>query len=139
MFATRTRIKAAACLFCQWRTFSVSARQFATPGKQLPPSKPNTTTKAPPASDAQSAPAAGDAAAKDKKKEDPAESGPLAQAPRGYGKKVKEFTPTALGRPIGMRTPPKAGENTGIDTRSLQQRRDDFVNYEKHLQRREYL
>lgn len=67
------------------------------------------------------------------------ESGPLANAPRAYGKKLDTFTPTHLSRPIGMHNPPNPGENTGIDTRTLQQKRDDFVNYEKHLKKREML
>jgi ATPase complex subunit ATP10 len=65
--------------------------------------------------------------------------GPLANAPRSYGRAVKEFTPTPLARPIGMNHPPSAGENTGIDKRSLKQRKADFTNYDKHLERRQYL
>ncbi|KAM7188848.1 mitochondrial ATPase [Rhypophila sp. PSN 637] len=140
MFTTRTRIKAATCLFCQWRSFSISARQFATPGK-LPPASSTSKTPTPAAASSSSTAqpqATPKEAAKDAKP-DPAKAGPLAHAPRGYGKKLESFTPTPLGRPIGMNTPPKAGENTGVDTRTLQQRRDDFVNYEKHLERREYL
>lgn len=72
--------------------------------------------------------------------EKPAPSpGPLAHSPRSYGKRMDEFEPTVLPRPIGMPYAPKPGENTGVDTRSIKERRDDFVNWEKHLKRREEL
>ncbi|GAW22943.1 hypothetical protein ANO14919_124900 [Xylariales sp. No.14919] len=64
---------------------------------------------------------------------------PLADAPRSYGKRVEEFTPTPLSRPIGLPYPPEIGQNTGIDHRTLKQRRDDFVDYDKHLERRQIL
>lgn len=50
-----------------------------------------------------------------------------------------EFTPLILDRPIGLAYPPQEGENTGIDTRSIKERRDDFVDYQKHLKRRKEL
>ncbi|KJZ73538.1 hypothetical protein HIM_07094 [Hirsutella minnesotensis 3608] len=66
-------------------------------------------------------------------------SGPAIEAPRSYGKRVDEFTPKPLPRPIGMPLPPREGENMGIDLRTLKQRRDDLVDYDKHLQRRKEL
>ncbi|KAF6841345.1 f1f0 atp synthase assembly protein [Colletotrichum plurivorum] len=60
-------------------------------------------------------------------------------APRAYGKKIKDFTPEPLPRPIGMSHPPHPHDNSGVDRRSLQQRRDDFVDYDKHLVRRKEL
>ncbi|KAL2131248.1 hypothetical protein VTI74DRAFT_5374 [Chaetomium olivicolor] len=127
---TRTGIQAgsrtAACLLRQWRSFSVSYRRLAdTP--------PNPTPEPAKAAGPGATPVvAGPGAAG-------IEEGPLAHAPRAYGKKLKEFTPTPLARPIGMNYPPSAGENTGIDKRTLKERHADFTNYEKHLQRREYL
>jgi ATPase complex subunit ATP10 len=38
-----------------------------------------------------------------------------------------------------MNYPPSAGENTGVDKRTLKERHADFTNYEKHLKRREEL
>ncbi|CAK7222864.1 Mitochondrial ATPase complex subunit atp10 [Sporothrix curviconia] len=115
-------VTVSSCMLCQWRTFSASARVR----KAVQPATPTKPTPAEEGTEA--APAA-----------PPAMPSPLADAPRSYGKRVEEFTPTPLSRPIGMQTPPMAGDNSGIDARTLQQKRDDFVNYEKHLVRRKEL
>ena len=64
---------------------------------------------------------------------------PLEDAPRAYGKAVSEFTPKPLSRPIGLPNPPRSGENAGVDSRTWKQRRDDFVDYDKHIARRKEL
>lgn len=62
------------------------------------------------------------------------------EAPRSYGQRIDgEFTPKPLPRPIGMQEPPQVGDNSGVDGRTLRQRRDDFVDYDKHLARRSEL
>ncbi|KAG0649940.1 ATPase complex subunit ATP10 [Hyphodiscus hymeniophilus] len=106
------RLESAACLSCQWRSFSTSYRRLAE--------KDN-----PAAADSQDGP--------------PPPPSALEGAPKAYGKTVEEFTPKPLNRPIGLPTPPRAGQNTGIDYRSWSQRRADFVDYEKHVARRKDL
>ncbi|KAI0508392.1 ATP10 protein-domain-containing protein [Xylaria bambusicola] len=118
-----TRRSRLLCRLCQSRDFSTSYRLLAghTPKGIDKPAADATTPKTAPHPPGFIAPS------------------PLVDAPRSYGKRVEEFTPTPLGRPIGLPYPPEAGQNTGIDPRTLKQRRDDFVNYDKHLERRQQL
>jgi hypothetical protein len=117
---SRSGARAATCLFCQSRTYVVSQRR----GFAAQPDPPPKESPKQPVPDAL-------AAAK--------EASPLADAPRSYGKRLDEFTPTTLGRPIGLNHPPLPGENSGIDLRTRQQRKEDFSNYEKHLAKRQEL
>jgi mitochondrial ATPase complex subunit ATP10 len=119
---TRVFNRPSACIFCQWRSFSTSYRLLA----DKPSPKSSETPPPPP-----------DPKEVLLKKELPKHAD-LVHAPRSYGQGVEEFTPTALSRPIGMHFPPNPGENTGIDMRTIKGR-DDFVDYTKHLQKRQQL
>lgn len=107
------------CLLCQYRSFSTSYRRLAEQAKKT---AANTKPTVKPAAPTPSTP-----------------DSPFQNAPRSYGERVEKFTPVPLPRPIGMVYPPELGQNTGIDNRSIRQRRDDFVDWEKHLVRREEL
>ena len=61
------------------------------------------------------------------------------RGPEDADTKDKDFTPVKLLWPLGMDNPPQKGENSGVDTRTLQQKRDDFVNWDKHLEKRKRL
>lgn len=50
-----------------------------------------------------------------------------------------DYTPVQLSRPVGLEFPPEPGQNTGDDKRTLQEKRDDFVNWDKHLAKRRML
>lgn len=119
-----------ACLLCQWCSFSTSYRRLAekeASNSSIPTTSPS---KAAPltAADGNEAPTVPEVP-----------PSPLADAPRAYGKAVEEFTPKPLSRPIGLPKPPRSGENAGVDRRSWKQRRDDFVDYDKHIVRRKQL
>ncbi|KAI1423985.1 ATP10 protein-domain-containing protein [Xylaria sp. FL1777] len=118
-----TRQPTLLCWSCQSRAFSTLYRRLAEQAaKKNPKPAANTATSTAVAPASKFVPPS-----------------PLADAPRSYGKRLEEFTPTPLSRPIGLPYPPQIGQNTGIDFRTLQQRRDDFVDYSKHLERRQNL
>ncbi|KAI1466851.1 ATP10 protein-domain-containing protein [Daldinia caldariorum] len=118
------------CMLCQSRGFSTSYRLLAEQGPK--PATDNQPTKL-------GAPVSPASPGSDPAPPKVIPPSPLADAPRSYGKRTEQFTPKPLSRPIGMPNPPRPGENTGIDNRTLRQRRDDFVNYDRHLERRKEL
>ncbi|KAI5866845.1 ATP10 protein-domain-containing protein [Durotheca rogersii] len=126
-FACRPRFS---CLRCQSRAFSSSYRLQAE-------QRPSPAAQAAAKTAATSPPPPGKSPTTPPPKTIP--PSPLADVPRADGERVESFTPKPLLRPIGMPNPPRPGENTGVDLRTLKQRRDDFVNYEKHLEKREEL
>lgn len=130
------------CLTCQWRTFSTTHSRLAEKASNNVGTAGVVATEAKAKSTATATATAKSTAPSPPPSPEtvpPPPPPPLPHAPRSYGKKVTEFTPTPLSRPIGLPYPPEPGQNTGIDNRTLKQRRDDFVNYKKHLAKREQL
>ncbi|KAK7923186.1 hypothetical protein PG985_007257 [Apiospora marii] len=135
------------CRLCQSRSFSTSYRWLAAEQQQPAGSTKKAaaaaaaTTSSPP----KGAAAPATAKAPQLRQVVPPPSEQFAAAPRGYGKRVEEFTPVPLSRPIGMAYPPEEGQNTGIDERTWNQRRKEFstmpssLRWSQHLERREEL
>lgn len=48
----------------------------------------------------------------------------------------ENFVPAVLSRPLGLRSPPEAGENSPVDRRTLRQKRQDFEDSERAKERR---
>lgn len=119
------------CLLCQWnRAFTTTPRRYLPEAKPpTPPTPPAPQTPGP------------DAAPEAPKTEPeaPLPAGASIDAPRSWGKRMDTFEPKPLPRPIGMNTPPLPGENSGLDLRTIREKRDDFVNYDRHLLRRKQL
>lgn len=111
-----------ACLRCQWRTINTKTDQ------PIPNSQTGTFRKV----------SGRDHSWKHTPNQDSLPD-QLAAAPRSWGKRVDAFEPGVLLRPIGMLNPPRAGENTGVDLRTFMEKRKDFSNMKKHLEKREKL
>ncbi|KAI1810773.1 ATP10 protein-domain-containing protein [Poronia punctata] len=120
-------------LVSQPRGFSTSCRQLAQKTAKTTP-KPDATAPKPEIKATDAAPLIPGLPTTNQP-----DDSQFADVPKGHGKLVKNFTPKPLSRPIGLPYPPEPGQNTGLDLRTLSQRRDDFVNYDKVLERRKYL
>jgi mitochondrial ATPase complex subunit ATP10 len=55
----------------------------------------------------------------------------ISRIPIPRGAKGEVFTPSVLARPLGLRNPPRPGDNSPVDKRTLEQRRSDFTDPEK--------
>ncbi|KAB8527806.1 hypothetical protein FH972_025457 [Carpinus fangiana] len=106
-----------ACSSCRRRVLHTTARRFANAPKPTPP---------PPKSEAP-------------KPEITTINGLRTPELKHQRYKDGELVPKPLSKPLGMLYPPKPGQNTGRDTRTWQQKRDDFASYEKHLERRKQM
>jgi mitochondrial ATPase complex subunit ATP10 len=107
------------CAQCRHRTLATSTKQRQAP-KSAPKSAPKPAAKIV-ATPTKSAPA----------------PPPPEELPDGDQKDPEKLF--QLNRPIGTALPPMEGENAGIDFRTVRERRNDLVDYDKHLERRKQL
>lgn len=67
----------------------------------------------------------------------PSNTSAISKIPIPRGAKGEKFVPSVLARPLGLKSPPQKGENSPIDPRSWAQKKADFTNYERALERRQ--
>jgi len=60
----------------------------------------------------------------------------ISRIPIPKGHSGEKFTPSVLARPLGLLFPPRPGQNSPIDRRTLKERSDEFTDYGKALERR---
>ena len=61
----------------------------------------------------------------------------ISRIPIPKGERGEKFIPSVLARPLGQPYPPKPGQNSPLDKRSLYEKRKDFENYSSMLERRQ--
>ncbi|EXJ85008.1 hypothetical protein A1O3_05683 [Capronia epimyces CBS 606.96] len=60
----------------------------------------------------------------------------ISRIPIPKGEKGEKFTPSVLARPLGLTYPPRPGQNSPVDRRTVQEKKADFTSYQKALERR---
>ncbi|KIW32121.1 uncharacterized protein PV07_03691 [Cladophialophora immunda] len=60
----------------------------------------------------------------------------ISRIPIPRGVTGEKFTPSVLARPLGLEHPPRPGQNSPVDNRTLRERHEEFTSYEKALERR---
>jgi mitochondrial ATPase complex subunit ATP10 len=63
----------------------------------------------------------------------------FSRIPIPKGERGEKFVPSPLARPLGLPYPPRPGQNTPIDRRTWSQKKEDFANYDKAMERRRIL
>lgn len=63
----------------------------------------------------------------------------ISRIPIPKGVKGEKFVPSVIERPLGLQTPPQNGQNSPKDTRTWTERKKDFADYERAVERRQIL
>ena len=67
----------------------------------------------------------------------PGNKSAISKIPIPKGVKDEKFVPSVLARPLGLRSPPTPGQNSPVDKRTWQEKKQDFANYDRALERRQ--